>query len=767
MPCGNGTVGAAVYGGALDERILLNHADLWTEGRTPEMPDVSERLARTRELLKDDRALEADGILSTALREAGYDPAVPTPLPLADLRIRLEGREPFRDYSRELDLATGVATVSWRDGETRFVREVCVLRSYDVVLVRIRREGPLSIEGTVRLEPHDLGDARLPFGEGVASTPREVESTSRGATIRYAASRGESDFGAVARLSVRGGRLEADGTGLRMIDVAEANFAIGLFSRGGRQKGWSRLEVELEEIGSDFDTLRASREAEHRRLFEAADLDLGAEPLDYELPVERLLLDAYSGAAPTALVEKMWAYGRYLLISSTRPGGQPCPLMGLWCGEYGGLWTFHMANENLQMIYWQALSGNLHELLLPVFDYFERGMPDFRTNAKRLFGCEGIFVPAVTAPGSGLLKDLQPHIVHWTGAAGWVAQLFFDYFRYTGDREFLRNRAIPFMLEAAAFYESFFTIENGRAVSSPSISPENAPANVPGIETCVDATMDFAIARELLTNLIRALTQFGENAERWSKLLATIPPYEVDETGAVREWAHPYYQGNDRHRHLSHLYPVFPGTEVSREGSPELHAAFRRALERRCAAGMRDVTGWSLAHMANAFARFGEGNVALDCMDALSRSCLMGNLFTVHNDWRGMGIGVDMEWAPFQIDANMGWTAAVQEMLLQSSESLVKALPALPERWRKGSFRGLRLCGGGEASAAWDLDANMLRLTLLSNASRRVEVAPPWGRSTMAVDPPNAVASQGDTTLILDLPANGEVVLSHNAELGL
>ena len=688
MPCGNGDIGAAVYGGALDERILLNHAHLWTGSRTPDLPDVSAHLAATRDLLKRDRPREADGVLSSALRASGYDPAVPTPLPLGDLRIRLKGREPFRDYYRELDLQTGLATVSWRDGDTRFIRELFVSRASDLVVVRLRKQGPLQISGNVWLEPHDLGDARLPFGEGFAATPKDAECIGKDGVLRYAAANDDgSDFGAVGRLHAYGGRMGEAESGLRLTDVDEALLLIKLFAGGRREDAWLRLERELEAVEPDFDRLLASHEKEHRRLFDAVELDLGAEAGEYERSVEYLLLDAYSGAAPTALVEKMWAYGRYLLISSTKEGGWPCPLMGLWCGEYGGLWTFHMANENLQMIYWQALSGNLHELLLPVFDYFERGLPDFRLNAERLFGCAGIFVPAVTGPGSGLIKDLQPHIVHWTGAAGWIAQHFFDYYRYTGDADFLRDRAIPFMREAALFYESFFTVESGRAVSSPSVSPENAPANVPGVQTSVDATMDFAIARELLANLVRALGVVGESSERWSRLLDTIPPYRIGEGGAVCEWVDPFYEDNDHHRHLSHLYPVFPGAEVTADEQPELYRAFRKALDKRCAVGVKDVTGWSLAHMANAFARFGEGDRALECLDALSRSCLLANLFTVHNDWRGMGIGVDMEWAPFQIDANMGWTAAVQEMLLASVGTSRQAFsPPFRRHGEKASF---------------------------------------------------------------------------------
>ncbi|UQZ83991.1 hypothetical protein SK3146_03203 [Paenibacillus konkukensis] len=425
------------------------------------------------------------------------------------------------------------------------------------------------------------------------------------------------------------------------------------------------------------------------------------------------------------MTEKMWAYGRYLLVSSSRDGGQPCHLYGLWCGEYEGMWAFNMSNENIQMIYWQALSGNMPELLLAMFDYFDRLIGDFRTNAKRLYGCRGIYIPAPTSPDSGLLKHKAPHIIHWTGAAGWIAQHYYDYYLYTGDMQFLRERALPFLRETALFYEDFFILDdNGYYVSCPSNSPENAPGNyIPGpgqkplTETAVNSTMDFAIAKEVLTHLVEGAELadvYSDEIGKWKEMLKRIPPYRINEDGAVSEWMHPDYKDNYHHRHQSHIYPVFPGTEVTRENDPELFEAFVTAAKKRLVIGLKEQTGWSLAHMSNHYARMGEGDLALECLDLLSRTCVINNFYTFHNDWRSMGIGVDAHWAPFQIDANMGWSAAVQEMLLFSLNGTIRILPALPSKWRKGKAGPLLARGAVEVRIEWDQDAGTVLAELLS-----------------------------------------------------
>ena len=463
----------------------------------------------------------------------------------------------------------------------------------------------------------------------------------------------------------------------------------------------------------------------HGELFGSAELDLGASSAEHALSNEELLLSAYGGSAPTALVEKLWSFGRYLLIASSRETGQPCPLLGLWHGDYRAFWSFVMLNENLQMCYWQALSGNMPRLLPAVFDYFEGMMDEFRENARKLYGCRGILIPAVTTPGEGLMQCLAPHIVAWTGGAGWLAQHYYDYYLCTRDREFLVSRALPFLREVALFYEDFLVPgDDGLYVSVPSVSPENTPGNwLPegkseGIRTTINATMGFAIVRELLRNLIEGSRIAGVYAEEigtWERMLARVPPYQVNADGAVSEWMHPLFEDNYHHRHQSHIYPLFPGVEVTEEQDPDLFQAFVTAIRKRLVIGLTSQTSWSLDHMACVYARMREAELAVECLDLISRSCVMNNLFTVHNDWRGMGVGMEMKHAPFQIDANMGWSAAV------------------PERWRRGRVTGLLCRGGALVDLEWDRERCFMAARLRAREAQTVTVTLPRGAREIAV----------------------------------
>lgn len=731
LPAGNGRLGAAVYGGVHQETVMLTHGDLWWQSRTPELPDVSGKLKDMRRLMLAGREAEAEPMLIRELQDRGYDPVMAVPLPLGDLTIRYEVGEGFKHFSRELDMQTGEITVRWQDRGAAFERALFVSRPDDMVVMELRAEDPSDVKIGLLLGLHDPSDVKRPPGRPEAPLPTDAESGADGSYAWYAARSDDgSDFGVVARVIPAEGALSSDGKETVIEGARKVLVLLRMFVSGSREKEWARLKNELAAEQRGYGELLAAHVREHRELFGRMTLDLHAA--GRERSNEELLLEAYQGEAPPALMEKMWAYGRYLLISSSREGGSPCHLYGLWCGEYRGFWAFNMANENLQMMYWQALSGRMPEMLLPVFDYMERLMGDFRLNAQHLFGCRGIFIPAPTAPDSGLIKTLSPHIVHWTGAAGWVAQHYYDYYLYTRDREFLRNRALPFLREVALFYEDFFVVgEDGRLLSCPSNSPENKPGNGAGGPkgTTVNATMDFAIAKEVLSRLVAGAEEEGMYPGEipvWKELLRRIPDYQVNEDGAIREWMHPAYDDEYHHRHQSHLYPVFPGKEMTKERSPALFEAFWTAVRKRLVVGIKEQTGWSLAHMANLYARLGEGDLALECLDLLSRSSVINNFFTLHNDWRQMGIGLSMDWAPVQLDANMGWTAAVQEMLLYSEPGRLKVLPALPSRWKKGRVQGMMACGSIEVDIDWDLEQKALKIKLLSaEADQHVMVGLP------------------------------------------
>ena len=723
IPLGNGTTGASVYGSVWDETIMLTHTDLWWRSRPQELPDVHYILPDIRKKLLENRAAEADLLMKNELDAYGYQPQMALPLPLCDLKIKMTTKHGFRNYRRNLNMATGEAEVVWDGGDRSYRRKCFVAYDSDIFVMEITEKERCPFQCELLLDCHTIDDAQGTNAapEDLLPAERQPSATPDGHLFYSAQNDDGTFFGAVASVAADGA-TEVKENHIVVLGATKVTILIKNFIKAASREQLYQTRRKVDACRADYHALLESHVAAWQTRFLATSLHL--HPRAKQHCNEELLLDAYQGEASDELLEKLWNYGRYLLLAASREGGNPCHLYGLWCGEYCGMWAFNMANENLQMIYWQALSGNMPELLLPVFDYVERLMDDFRLNAARLYGCRGIFIPAPTTPVTGVVQVILPHILHWTGGAGWIGQLYYHYYMCTRDMVFLKDRAIPYLKEVALFYEDFFVEgEDGYYMTIPSNSPENSPGNYwdgedgmgAVMETTMNATMDFAIAKETLTHLIEGCTLCGiedEEITKWKCMRDKIPPYQINGDGAIREWMHEFFQDNYKHRHLSHLYPLFPGDEVHRETDPALYKAFALAAQKRLQIGINQQTGWSLAHLANIFARMQDGNQALECLDLLSRACVLRNLMTVHNDWRQMGIGVRMPWAPVQLDANMGITAALNEMLMQSYGDTILLLPALPDRLRKGNVTGLLTRQGILVDIHWDMNRMCFDVTL-------------------------------------------------------
>ncbi len=714
MPAGNGELGAAVYGGVHLETVLLTHSRLWWKAKTLQLPNISESLQRTRDLLLENKPFEADKILQQCFQEAGYDPSIGLPLPLCDLLLEMETKKAFSQYERVLDMESGEIRVSWSDDDRRYHRKLVVSRPDDLIAFYISEEKSLKFSGEMRLDYHDLADIPPYVTDIEAYLPKVQEQKYEDGFLTFVAQKDDGEcYGCVAKVLSKDGAIFEKEKGLSFSDTSELLVLIKLFVGDISQS--EKLKKELSEIRYDYAQLLERNREIHGKLLTATELEL--YPDTAQTSNELLLHATYQDKMPHEMIEKMWGYARYLLISSSKKEGLPCHLYGLWCGSYEGIWAFNMANENLQMIYWQALSGNMPDLLLAVFDYIDTMMEDFKVNAKNIYGCRGIYIPAPSTPESGLLKVLLPHIIHFTAAAGWIAQHYYDYFSFTQDREFLEKRAMPFMEQVALFYEDYLIEdEHGKLMILPSNSPENTPGNYWDgkegmgaiMETTINATIDIAVIKEVLTHLIegnRIVGGYDNKIITWQKMLEKLPEYEINEDGAIKEWIHPYYKDNYRHRHQSHIYPMFPGNEIRQETHPELYDACVIAINKRLVIGLNQQSGWSLAHMANVYARMKEGELALECLNHMAKSCVVPNFFTLHNDWRNMGIGVKRpEHAPVQLDANMGFASAINELLVQSFEDYILILPALPKDFSKGKVSNLLVRGNIEVSISWDAE---------------------------------------------------------------
>ena len=740
LPTGSGVVGALVYGNIQNDTILLNHDALYFPRGCPVVADVSDKLLAMRQMIDAGQCREAAQLLRDTYTERAASNAHPVDpyQPFCAVRISAATDGPFHGYRRGVDFETGLIQVGWSDAAATFTREVFVSRLTDVVHLRMRGTQPQSVSCSLSIGKVTNEQAGMKLTH-TGLTPEDIETgtservSANGQMLSFVGGYADgTSFGAVGWVNILGGTMRADAGKLAIEQADEVVLRIRMFVGGDAEVELARLERELAGGSSLFDQAFAEHAAAHRELFSRVKLELAAGDVRSN---EELLMEAYDGLPPVCLIQRMFDYGRYLLICSSRQGGWPCNLQGIWNGDYAPAWAcdIHL-DENIQMNYWPALQGGLAETLLPLFDYCERFLDDFRENARTNFGCRGILLP-IAMTTHGVVTSLA--YSSWTAAAGWIAQHYYDYYLFTGDKEFLRRRALPWMREVALFYEDFLDEgPDGKLRFIPSISPENRPGNGNSLVT-VNATMDVAICREVLGNLCEASELLGiasDDVAHWRSMQARLPDYGVNGDGAMKEWLHPAFEDNYRHRHQSHIYPVFPGFEVTRESNPAIYEACRVAVEKRLVIGLTSQTGWSMAHMANIYARLGQGDRALECLDILLRSSVGPNLFTYHNDWRLMGLSSGRgEVPPFQIDANFGMAAAVMEMLVFSKPGLIKILPALPSKWTSGRVSGLCCRGGITVDLEWG--AGFLTISLTSKTDQRIQLHLPPLAGSMVFSP--------------------------------
>jgi alpha-L-fucosidase 2 len=710
---GNGTMGAMVFGQPLDETIILNHARLYLPLHKPlPPPDSASQLPEIRQMLADGKYQAAADRVVEISRTEGYgdkrwtDPFIPA----CDLRLALPAQGVVRDYERSVDFATGVARVRWTDDRGDFERRLFVSRADQVVVLSVR--GPALPDVTLAQRPTRGVGGWNPHGT-FTNGIRSVTVTNGADWLHYRSTFRQSWPGSPAGYKVAARVVRRPG---ELLVLARVGIGLG------------DLEQGLGGVPADFDRLLERHAREHGAIFNRCRLDLGGGA-DRGLPAEELITRARAGAVPAALLEKQFDAGRYAVICSS---GELFPnLQGIWGGTWGPPWSgdFTM-NGNVQSALAANLSANMAECLLPYFRFLEAHMAEFRDNAKRLYGCRGIHVPSrASTHGWNNHFDGTWPMAFWTAGAGWAAQFYYDYYLYTGDREFLEKRALPFMREAAAFYENFLVAgADGQYIFSPSYSPENNPGNSPS-QAAINAAMDIGVARELLRNLTAV-----DDQSHWRALLAKLPDYQISADGALKEWATPLLTDNDAHRHCSHLYALYNGLPDEIATNAPMRRAFEVALGKRLDvrrkefAGEKGPNGRPPGEMAFGIVFEGLSAASLlnarDCGEVLgwlTRHYWQPNLVTTHNPG-----------AIFNTDLCGGFPAFVIRMLVDSQPGWIELLPALPDDLPSGVIEGVRCRGQIEVRRlAWS--PGKTAVTLKSDVTQQIELRAPGYRRTISL----------------------------------